>query len=1030
MPDSITSAAAEASGLVIRGARTHNLKNIDLSLPLGKLIIVTGVSGSGKSSLAFDTIYAEGQRRYVESLSAYARQFLERMEKPDVDRIDGISPAIAIRQKNSIRNPRSTVGTTTEIHDYMRLLYARIGRTFCRECGREVVRETAEVVARQIGQLDAGTRLLIGFDLPVVDVAPQGSANADTPEVDELHEVAGEPDPDAAGHSAALPLSLSKEDRSTLEAQARPAAGAGAAAVAAAILSLRRKGFARLLIDGRAVSLDEVDAAALADSSTLRVVVDRVQLSGDDLHQRLSDSVETAYLEGGGAAWAVEAGHAASGPAIADPAPNRSGGGVEFDPSSAPPRVHLFSERFECRACGIAYEDPQPRLFSFNNPFGACPTCHGFGNIIELDMDLVVPDPSKSIAQNAIEPWSKPHYRAQLADLKRAAKKARLRLDVPWSALTAEEKRFVIEGGGPDDAGYTGIRGFFRWLERKKYKVHVRVFLSRYRGYLTCPDCGGARLRREARAVRVGGRTIDQVSSLTVRHAQDFLAALEPTEKETAIAEKVLKEIRKRLSFLSDVGLDYLTLDRLSSTLSGGEAQRINLATSLGSALVGTLYVLDEPSIGLHSRDNLRLIAILRQLRDQGNTVLVVEHDADMIKVADHIVDLGLGAGEQGGRVVFSGTLEGLMQESRSLTSKYLRGELAIPVPTSRRRGTGQKIRLIGASEHNLKDVDLTIPLNTLTCVTGVSGSGKSTLVHDVLYAAIKRAKGGWDKRVGTFRKLEGTEYITDTVLVDQAPIGRTPRSNPVTYLKAFDPIRELFAATKDARSRGLTASHFSFNVPGGRCEACQGEGEVRVEMQFLADVFVPCDQCDGKRFKPQVLEVRYRGRSIHQVLDLTVREALTFFSSSPKVLRRLQVLDEIGLGYLRLGQPATTLSGGEAQRIKIAAHLSSHSGERLLYILDEPTTGLHFDDIAKLLTAFRKLLEAGHTLLVIEHNLDVIKTADFVVDLGPEGGEDGGHIVATGNPEQVAQVETSYTGRYLRTVLAEGRSHAYAAGR
>jgi excinuclease ABC subunit A len=688
--------------------------------------------------------------------------------------------------------------------------------------------------------------------------------------------------------------------------------------------------------------------------------------------------------------------------------------------------VHEFSERFECRSCGIAYEDPQPRLFSFNNPFGACPTCHGFGNIVELDMDLVVPDQTKSIAENAIEPWGKPHYRAQLAELKRAAKKTKIRLDVPWSELSDEEKRFVVDGVGD----YDGIRGFFRWLERKKYKVHVRVFLSRYRGYLTCPDCGGARLRREARDVRVSGQTIDKVSALTVRDAQSFFETLDLTDKEATIAEKVLKEIRRRLSFLRDVGLDYLSLDRLSSTLSGGEAQRINLATSLGSALVGTLYVLDEPSIGLHSRDNLRLIDILRQLRDQGNTVLVVEHDADMIRVADHIVDMGLGAGDQGGRVVFSGTLDGLMHEPRSLTAKYLRQELAIPVPTTRRRGTGQKIRLLGAHEHNLKDVDVTIPLNTLTCVTGVSGSGKSTLVHDVLYAAIKRAKGGFDKRVGALGKLEGVELITDVVLVDQAPIGRTPRSNPVTYLKAFDPIRELFAATKDARSRGLTASHFSFNVPGGRCEECQGEGEVRVEMQFLADVFVPCDQCEGKRFKPHVLDVKYRGRSIHQVLDLTVREALTFFSSSPKVLRRLQVLDEIGLGYLRLGQPATTLSGGEAQRIKIAAHLSSHVGERLLYILDEPTTGLHFDDIAKLLTAFKKLLEAGNTLVVIEHNLDVIKTADHIIDLGPDGGEDGGQIIAVGTPEQVAQNEASHTGRYLRAVLAEGRSHAYAAGR
>jgi excinuclease ABC subunit A len=688
--------------------------------------------------------------------------------------------------------------------------------------------------------------------------------------------------------------------------------------------------------------------------------------------------------------------------------------------------VHRFSERFECRTCNIQYEIPQPRLFSFNNPFGACPVCHGFGNIIELDMDLVVPDASKSILQHAIEPWSKPHYRAQLAELKRVAK-GRVRLDVPWSSLTDDEKRFVLEGDG---GGFEGVKGFFRWLERKKYKVHVRVFLSRYRGYLTCPECSGARLRREARDVRVGDRTIDVVCALTVRDADAFFAGLTLTPKESAIAEKVLKEIRKRLGFLRDVGLDYLTLDRLSSTLSGGESQRINLATSLGSALVDTLYVLDEPSIGLHSRDNERLITILRKLRDQGNTVLVVEHDADMIRVADAVVDMGLGAGEQGGRVVFSGTLENLLHEPRSLTAKYLRDELAIPVPPARRKPTNQKLRVLGASEHNLKNVDVEIPLGLLVCVTGVSGSGKSTLVHDVIYAALKRAKGDWDRRVGAHRKLEGAEFVTDVVLVDQAPIGRTPRSNPVTYLKAFDPIRELFAATKDARSRGLTASHFSFNVPGGRCEACEGEGEVKVEMQFLADVFVPCEQCEGKRFKPQVLEVKYRGRSVDQVLDMTVREALTFFSSSPKVLRRLQVLDEIGLGYLRLGQPATTLSGGEAQRIKIAAHLSSHVGDRVLYILDEPTTGLHFDDIAKLLAACRKLIQAGHSLLVIEHNLDVIKTADWVIDLGPEGGEAGGQIVTAGTPEQVAQVEASHTGRYLRDALRVGRTHLYGAVR
>ena len=585
-------------------------------------------------------------------------------------------------------------------------------------------------------------------------------------------------------------------------------------------------------------------------------------------------------------------------------------------------------------------------------------------------------------------------------------------LDVPWQDLSDEHKRLVVEGDGED---FVGVRGFFDWLERKKYKVHVRVFLSRYRGYQTCPDCQGTRLRREARAVRVGGRTIDEVSALTTHQARDFFAALDLQPQDAAIADKVLTEIRRRLGFLSDVGLEYLTLDRLSSTLSGGEAQRINLATSLGASLVGTLYVLDEPSIGLHPRDNQRLIAILRQLRDQGNTVIVVEHDADMIAVADYVVDMGLGAGEHGGRVIYSGSLAGLIADPRSLTAKYLRSELQIPVPAARRKGTPQRLRLVGAREHNLKDVDVEIPLNTLTCITGVSGSGKSTLVHDVLYAALKRGKGDWDRKVGFHRRLEGAEFLTDVVLVDQTPIGRTPRSNPVTYLKAFDPIRELLAATKDARARGLTASHFSFNVPGGRCEACQGEGEVKVEMQFLADVYVPCEQCDGKRFKANVLDVRYKGKNVTQILDLTVREALQFFSGSLKVLRRLQVLDEIGLGYLRLGQPATTLSGGEAQRVKIAAHLASQGGERLLYILDEPTTGLHFDDIAKLLTAFRKLLEAGSTLVVIEHNLDVIKTADWIIDLGPEGGEAGGRLVAMGTPEQVAHVAESHTGRYLQ---------------
>jgi excinuclease ABC subunit A len=898
------------------------------------------------------------------------------MEKPDVDAIDGIAPAIAIRQKNAIRNPRSTVGTTTEIHDYLRLLWARVGRTICRQCGREVERESPEAVATELLRLPEGTRLLIGFDAPIVAVsAPASGASDDEDHAERAEALAG---------SAPVLEGIAPSDP-----------------VTTLLDTLRRRGFGRLLVEGRTLTIEEVaaDPGAVRGAPSVAVIVDRVRVTGD-LRTRLTDSMETAFREGDGSAFAIE-----------------------VDASGAPVSTRRFSERFECRVCGIPYEIPQPRLFSFNNPFGACPVCHGFGNVIELDRDLVVPDATKSINDGAIEPWTKPHYRTALTALKRVAKAHQLRLDVPWQALTDAERQFVIDGGGDFD----GVAGFFRRLERKKYKVHVRVFLSRYRGYVTCPECGGTRLRREARDVRVGGETIDAVCALTVKQARAFFDALALGDRDAAVADKVLREICRRLGFLTDVGLDYLTLDRLSSTLSGGESQRINLATSLGSALVDTLYVLDEPSIGLHPRDNERLIAILRQLRDQGNTVLVVEHDADMIRVADTVVDLGLGAGEQGGRIIFAGPVSDLLHDQRSLTARYLRDELAIPIPPSRRRPGVQRIRITGATEHNLKNVTVDIPLGLLTCVTGVSGSGKSTLVHDVIYAAIKRAKGDWDRRVGAHESIEGTEYISGAVLVDQQPIGRTPRSNPVTYLKAFDPIRELFASTKDARARGLTASHFSFNVPGGRCEACEGEGVVRVEMQFLADVFVPCDQCDGKRFRPQVLEVRYKGKNIDQVLALTVREALTFFSGATKVTRRLHVLDEIGLGYLHLGQPATTLSGGEAQRIKIAAHLGSQSGERMLYVLDEPTTGLHFDDIAKLLAAFRKLLQAGHSLLVIEHNLDVLKTADWIIDLGPDGGAAGGELVAAGTPEHVAEVPASLTGQHLARTLAAGRDHAYA---
>jgi excinuclease ABC subunit A len=921
----------------IRGARQNNLKNVDVKVPLNALTVVTGVSGSGKSTLAFDILYAEGQRRYVESFSAYARQFLDRMDKPDVESIEGIPPTIAIDQSRPVRTSRSTVGTMTELHDHFKLLFSKIGVLYCSGCDRPVERDSAQTVYSKLASIPEGSPIVVTFPLL------QSSA-----------------------------------------AWADVRGGLGQA------------GFHRLMLNR---SVQEIAELADRPSGTepLQVIVDRFALR-DFNKKRILDSLEQAFHYGKGR--------------------------LNFFLPQEDWRCEPFSNHLHCPHCEIAYRDPVPNLFSFNSPLGACETCRGFGRVIDIDLDLVFPDPGKSLSDGAIKPWA--HRKRRTRRLLDFCERKQIPTKKPWGELTEKHKTLVVEGDGE----YKGIRGWFRRLERKSYRMHVRVLLARYRAYLMCPECLGTRLKSDALHYRIQGKDISQINAMSVGEAHAFFQALKPAGALDQVASLILDEIRRRLGYLVGVGLEYLTLDRQSRTLSGGELERVDLTTAIGSSLVNTLYVLDEPSIGLHSRDNLRLIAILRQLRDQGNTVLVVEHDADMIKVADHIVDLGLGAGEQGGRVVFSGSLDQLLHEPRSLTAKYLRGELAIPVPTTRRKGTGQKIQLLGASEHNLKDVDINIPLNTLTVVTGVSGSGKSTLVHDVLYAAIKRAKGGWDRRVGTFRKLDGMEYITDVVLVDQAPIGRTPRSNPVTYLKAFDPIRELFAATKDARSRGLTASHFSFNVPGGRCEACQGEGEVRVEMQFLADVFVPCDQCDGKRFKPQVLEVRYRGRSIHQVLDLTVREALTFFSSSPKVLRRLQVLDEIGLGYLRLGQPATTLSGGEAQRIKIAAHLSSHTGERLLYVLDEPTTGLHFDDIAKLLTAMRRLIEAGHSLLVIEHNLDVIKTADYIIDLGPEGGDSGGRVVATGTPEEVARVEASHTGRYLRAALAEGRSHAYASGR
>jgi len=943
----------EQDTLRVRGARVHNLKNVTVDVPHNAITVVTGVSGSGKSSLAFDTIYAEGQRRYVESLSAYARQFLERMEKPDVDEISGIAPAVAIRQKNSTRNPRSTVATSTEIYDYLRLLFARCGQTFCIKCGAEVRKDSPDEIATRVLSLAPGRRFYVLHQFRITAPALTGTSKR-------------------VGKKTVAPP---------------------ADALRQGLLELQKRGFNRLYQAGRVHEFSSPETLLDVDfSKPVYVLVDRLAVNPES-RSRLVDSIEICYREG-------------QGEAILEFIDQSSGNG---------PERLTFNERFECKNDGTLYQEPEPRLFSFNNPYGACPRCQGFGNTIDFDLNLVVPDPGKSIEEGAIEPWTKPRYRGLFQDLKTWARERGIATNVPWRQLTAEQRRLVLEGDPEND--YEGVKGFFQWLERKKYKLHVRVFLSRYRGYATCPECGGTRLRAEARAVRITGKSITDVCKFMVKEARAFFSSLQLSEAQLKIADKILEEIRTRLQFLDEVGLDYLTLDRLTSTLSGGESQRIQLATSLGSHLVGALYVLDEPSIGLHPRDTQRLIDILKSLRDLGNTVLVVEHDPDTIQAADHVIDLGPGAGELGGKLLFAGPYAAILEEPKSLTGRYLNGELRIPVPNKRHKPAGKVLRVFGAYLHNLQNLDVMIPLGTLTVVSGVSGSGKSTLVHDVLYKALAAKRVGGSIKEFCDR-IEGDANIREVVIVDQSPIGRTPRSNPATYLKAFDAIREVFADTPDAKRRGYAAGHFSFNVPGGRCETCQGDGTVTVEMQFLADVELICEECRGTRFKSGVLEVRYRGKNIHEVLQLTVREALAFFVNVPKVVSKLRILNEIGLGYLRLGQSATTLSGGEAQRLKLAAHLTQTDNSGILYILDEPTTGLHFDDIAKLLSAFRKLLEGGASLLVIEHNLDVIKSADWLIDLGPEGGDQGGKIIATGTPEQVARNAQSHTGRFLARVL------------
>jgi excinuclease ABC subunit A len=928
----------------IRGARVHNLKNISLSIPHNQLTVITGVSGSGKSSLAFDTIYAEGQRRYVESLSAYARQFLERMEKPDVDDIDGIAPAVAIRQKNTSRNPRSTVATSTECYDFLRLLFARIGRTVCPEDGREVRRDSVDEVAARVLALPEGSRWYVLFPCP-------------TPGAGDPH-----------GNSQAL------RDR---------------------LFELRKKGFNRLFQSGRLFEFSTPESLLEIDfSKPLFVLVDRLAIH-PGLHQRLVDSVEICYREAGEAI---------------------------FENASTGERIRA-NEKFQCKTCGREFAPPEPILFSFNSPAGACPRCQGFGNTIDFDMNRVIPDQSLSLDEGAVEPWTKPKYRSWLGNFKKAAHAVRLR--TPYFQLTAGERERVEEF----------VQRFFQYLETKKYKLHVRVFLSRYRGYALCPECKGARLRQEALWVRVAGNSIADVARMNIAEAYQFFGALKLTPEETAIADKVLAEIRQRLKFLNDVGLEYLTLDRLASTLSGGEAQRIQLATSLGSRLVGACYVLDEPSIGLHSRDTGRLIRILDELRELGNTIVVVEHDPEVMRAAGRIVDMGPGAGEHGGRIVFEGSLPQLLASpdgNGSLTAQYLRGDLQV-APGRPRRPVNPKrlLQFRGARAHNLKNIDVEIPLGMLVVVTGVSGSGKSTLVHDVVYRSLDAAHKAIDappegeERDAAPRpamaRVEGAQFILHTVMIDQSPIGRTPRSNPITYIKAFDHVRALFASTREAEKRGYTAGHFSFNIPGGRCETCQGDGTVTVEMQFLADVELVCEECKGTRYKSGILEIRYNGLNIHQVLGLTVREAMGFFHANPRLVDRLKVLDDVGLGYLRLGQSATTLSGGEAQRVKLAAHLAASSCQGTLFILDEPTTGLHFDDIAKLLGSLQRLIENGGSLVVIEHNLDVVRAADWVIDLGPEGGARGGEIVAAGTPEQIAKCAASYTGRYLNKLSAIG---------
>jgi len=939
--------------LVVRGAREHNLRDVSVELPRDRLVVFTGLSGSGKSSLAFDTIYAEGQRRYVESLSAYARQFLGQMDKPDVDFIEGLSPAISIDQKTASRNPRSTVGTVTEIYDYLRLLYARVGRPHCPSCRRAVARQTPQQIVDRVLGLPEGTRFSV--------LAPVVRGRK--------------------GEYAAL------------------------------LDDLAAQGFARVRVDGATVDLADRSTLALAryEQHTIEVVVDRL-VRRDGIRQRLTESMETALgLTGGVAEIAV----------VGDD-------GAE--------EVLGFSEHLACVECGISFEEPAPRTFSFNSPYGACPACDGLGTQFEVDPDLVVPDPSKSVAGGALVPWAGGRSRWFDRLVEAVAERQGFDVHTPWEELRAADRKALLHGTGskPVTLRYrnrfgrerthtTTFEGVVPWLRRRHAEADseaVREWAEAFMRQVPCSACGGARLKPEALAVTVGGRSIYELCSLPVRRTAEALGELPLSEREHLIADRVLREVQARLRFLLDVGLDYLSLARGTATLSGGEAQRIRLASQIGSGLVGVLYVLDEPSIGLHQRDNRRLLDTLLRLRDLGNTVIVVEHDEETIRAADHVVDIGPGAGEHGGQIVYSGPPDGLVRCPSSLTGQYLAGTRRIAVPAARRPGSGERLVVRGAAEHNLANIDVAFPLGCLVAVTGVSGSGKSTLVNDILLQSLLATVHRARTTPGRHRGIDGVEHVDKVVAIDQSPIGRTPRSNPATYTGMFDHVRKLFSQTTEAKVRGYQPGRFSFNVRGGRCEACAGDGTLKIEMHFLPDVYVPCEVCGGARYNRETLEVTFKSKSIADVLDLSCEEALGFFANQPSIARHLRTLVDVGLGYVRLGQPATTLSGGEAQRVKLAAELSRRPTGHTLYVLDEPTTGLHFEDVRKLLDVLGRLVDQGNTVIVIEHNLDVIKCADWVVDLGPEGGDQGGTVVAEGTPEQVVGVPASHTGAVLASVL------------